>query len=348
MSHHKKNRNLDETPAYTGQFQTKTHIQVLKYSQHSCSEILPQTIDEIPALLDDDSVTWIRVFGMTDAAQIIRLIKHFGLSELDAKDILTTQHIMSIEEYDHNLFAVMPVIDRENGELQTEQLALIVGTHYLITIQESDKLLFETICCAIRSDEYQKFNHHQADFLAASIINEVISRYSDEVVQLENTLEDFEDKLLDIQQLHKDLNPLIQAKRREMIALRKLLIPFKDQLAKLLRVDQELIHSREIPYFKDIYDQLLYTLQSLESCREILSSLVDLYLNNNDVKMNLEMKQLTVVATIFIPLTFLVGVWGMNFKYMPELEWRYAYPISWGIMLLIGLLVWWYLKRKEN
>jgi magnesium transporter len=181
----------------------------------------------------------------------------------------------------------------------------------------------------------------------ASIINEVVSFYGDEVMQLEDNLEDLEDQLLDIKQIHSDLITEIQEKRREMIHLRKLLFPFKEQLSKLLRVDPGLIQKQEVPYFKDIYDQLLYILQNLESCREILSSLVDLYLNNNDVKMNVVMKQLTLVATIFIPLTFLVGVWGMNFKFMPELDWRYGYLFAWVLMVGIGAFVWWYLKKKE-
>jgi magnesium transporter len=319
----------------------------MNYSLNGFSEKQTNNIQEIQSLINDNCVSWIRVFGMTNAELIINLVKSVGLNELDARDILTTQHIMTIEEYDKKIFVVMPVTYMIDGHKITEQVALITGKNYLISIQESNHPLFESICTSIKNNQYLKFNNRKSDFLMASIINEVITYYADEVVQLEDDLEDLEDQLLDIKQIHADLITNIQEKRREMIHLRKLLFPFKDQLSKLLRVDPGLINSQEIPYFKDIYDQLLYIFQNLESCREILSSLVDLYLNNNDVKMNVVMKQLTLVATIFIPLTFLVGVWGMNFKFMPELDWRYGYLFAWGLMAGIGLFVWFYLKRKK-
>jgi magnesium transporter len=334
-------------PVYTGQFQTQTHIRVLNYSQHDFIEKEMSEIAEIQSIINENCVTWIRVSGMTNAGLIIDLIKSVGLNELDARDILTTQHIMSIEEYDKNIFIVMPVTYTAGEQKITEQVALITGKNYLISIQESEHPLFESICGEIKNDKYLKFNNRKSDFLMASILNEVVTYYGDEVVQLEDNLEDLEDQLLDIRQIHKDLITEIQEKRREMIHLRKLLFPFKEQFSKLLRVDPGLIQKQEVPYFKDIYDQLLYILQNLESCREILSSLVDLYLSNNDVKMNVVMKQLTLVATIFIPLTFLVGVWGMNFKFMPELDWRYGYLFAWVLMVGIGGFVWWYLKRKE-
>ncbi len=179
------------------------------------------------------------------------------------------------------------------------------------------------------------------------MINEIINNYGDEVVRLEVDLEELEDQLLNINQMQDTLIGCIQEKRREMINLRKSLFPFKGELAKLLRVDSELINSQGNPYFKEIYDQLLYILQNLESCREILSSLIDLYLNNNDLKMNIVMKQLTVVATIFIPLTFLAGVWGMNFKFMPELEYKHGYLIAWFLMICIGVLIWLFMRRKK-
>ncbi|MDR3268035.1 MAG: magnesium/cobalt transporter CorA [Tannerella sp.] len=347
MSHRKKNSHLNELPAYTGQFETKTRIHYLGYSPDGCFEKQTNNLREIRSLMNEDRVSWVRVFGMNDAGLIIELAKIAGLNVLDAKDILTTQHIMTIEEYEKNIFVILPVLYTVDGQSVVEQVALICGKNYLISIQESDHPLFESIYHAIQNGSYLKFNNRRSDFLMASIFNEVISYYSDEVIRLENNLEDLEDQLLDIKQIHNNLIPEIQEKRRSMIRLRKLLFPFKSEWSKLLRADPGLINEQEIPYFKDIYDQMLYILQNLESCREILSSLVDLYLNNNDVKMNVVMKQLTLVATIFIPLTFLAGVWGMNFKFMPELDLRYGYLCAWLIMIAGGTFVWWYLKRKD-
>ena len=347
MSHSKKNRNLNELPVYTGQLNTKTHIQVIQYSLHDWSEREASDIAEIRSSINPNCVTWIRVYGMTDSNTIIGLIKSFDLSILDAKDILTTQHIMTVEEYDKNIFIVMPVVYSVEGEIKTEQVALIMGKNYVISIQESNHQLFNHFYAEVQNKQSLKLNNRNSDFMLASMINEIINSYGDEVVRLENELEELEDQLLDVRQVQATLINRIQEKRREMINLRKSLFPFKGELTKLLRVDPELINVQEVAYFKDIYDQLLYTLQNLESCREILSSLIDLYLNNNDLKMNIVMKQLTLVATIFIPLTFLVGVWGMNFKFMPELESPYGYLTAWILMIVIGTFIWFYMKRKN-
>lgn len=347
MSNRKKNKYLNELPVYTGEFNTKTRIQCISYSYQNFSDEEVSTPQEALSRIHGDCVTWIRVFGMTDTNLILNLIKEVGLNELDAKDILTTQHIMSIEEYDKNIFMVMPVSYLLGGKRYSEQLAIVMGKNYLITIKESDHPIFDTIYNGIKNNKNQKFSSHNSSFLLASILNEVISFYGDEIVHLEDKLEELEDQLLEINQGKNTMISDIQERRRELIGLRKMLVPFKDQFSKLLRVDPGLVDEKDIPYFKDIYDQLLYILQNIESCREILSSLVDLYLSNNDVKMNRVMKQLTLVATIFIPLTFLVGVWGMNFEYMPELGWEYGYLFAWIIMIVIGVGVWGYLKKKD-
>ncbi len=347
MNSQKKNRHLSELPTYIGQFKTKTHVQVIRYSLHGFSEKKTTDIAEIQSNITSDSITWIRVSGMTDSDKIIELVKSFGLCMLDARRILTAQNIMSVDESDKNLLIIMPVVYYAGGETKTEQVVLIMGKNYVVTIQESNHPFFEQVYLEIKNKKFQKFNNRKPDFILALMLNEIINNYGDEVVRLEDDLEELEDQLLDIKQIQDTLIGDIQEKRRKMISLRKLLFPFKGELAKLQRVDTEFIDNKENPYFKDIYDQLLYILQNLESCREILSSLIDLYLNNNDLKMNVVMKQLTLVATIFIPLTFLVGVWGMNFKFMPELEYRYGYLIAWALMIFIGVFVWLYMKRKK-
>ncbi|MDL2322432.1 magnesium/cobalt transporter CorA [Bacteroidales bacterium OttesenSCG-928-A17] len=343
----RKNKYLNETPVYTGSFNVKTHVQCISYSNDALIEETVETVTAAMSKIRAGHTNWIRVSGMTDTQFIIDLLARVGLDMLDARDVLTTQHIMSVEEYDKNIFIILPVSYVIDGKKYSEQVALILGENYLISIKESDYLLFNNIYTGIKNNKNRKYSNHNAGFLLASVLNEAISAYGDEIVRLEDELEGLEDQLLEISNVRVNLISEIQGKRRELIRLRKTLVPFKDQLSKLLRVERGLIEEKEIPYFKDIYDQLLYILQNIESCREILSSLVDLYLNNNDVKMNRIMKQLTLIATIFIPLTFLVGVWGMNFKFMPELDWKYGYLFAWIIMALIGGFVWWYLKRKD-
>ncbi len=341
-----KKRHLSSKITYTGTGKTPTNIQLIQYGESGHTEEKITGWEGILSRINDQTVSWIRVSGLNDPDLIINLVKGFGLTIMDAKDILDIQQIITVEEYDNNVFVSLPAqYNNDEGEDITEHIALILGNNYVVSFQENDNLLFEGVIASIK-ENIHRINNKKADFLFANLLNVVIDNYSDCVSILEEDLENLEDKLLDINNLEKNLIGSIQEKRREMIRLRKLLLPFKGEFAKLLRVDTALIGEMEIPYYKDIYDQLLYILQNIESCREIMSSLVDLYLNNNDVQMNEVMKRLTVVSTIFIPLTFLVGVWGMNFDIMPELDWRYGYLFSWAVMIIIALYLIWFMKKK--
>ena len=160
-------------------------------------------------------------------------------------------------------------------------------------------------------------------------------------------LEDIEETLLDIKNDQGNMGQLIQQRRKEYMIIRKNSQPLKEQFAKLLRTENGIIAPDALPIYNDLSDQLQFIIQTTESCREIISSLVDLYISNNDLRMNAIMKRLTVVSTIFIPLTFLAGIWGMNFKSMPELDWRYGYGIAWSLMLLTAVLTWLYMRKKD-
>ncbi len=347
MSRPKKQNQLNSPLVYTGHYKTPLQIHYVSYFEDNIKEKELHSIVEIlPILNTDQGIKWISIYGMSDSKDILELMKGIGVSMLDAKDILTTQDAVSVEEYHDHVVIVVPVVRRKGKELVSEQVSLVMGHDFVLTIQESDAKLFNNVHQAITHSGSLRLISRKTGFLLASILGEIINYYAEDVAQLEDDLEELEDQLLEVN-IPKDLITTIQEKRRELIRLRKLLIPFKDKLSKLLHVNEDLITDAEIPYLKDVYDHLLFVLQSTESCREILSSLLDLYLNSNDVKMNQIMKQLTLVATIFIPLTFIVGVWGMNFKVMPELDWRYGYLYAWILMIVIGGVVWWYMKKKK-
>ena len=165
--------------------------------------------------------------------------------------------------------------------------------------------------------------------------------------KVEEMLEDIEETLLDIKNDQGNMGLLIQQRRKEYMVIRKNSQPLKEQFAKLLRTENGIISSDILPIYNDLSDQLQFIIQTTESCREIISSLVDLYISNNDLRMNAIMKRLTIVSTIFIPLTFLAGIWGMNFKMMPELDWQYGYGIAWSLMLLTAILTWLYMRKKD-
>ncbi|MDO4179801.1 MAG: CorA family divalent cation transporter, partial [Bacteroidales bacterium] len=179
------------------------------------------------------------------------------------------------------------------------------------------------------------------------ILNSVMARFSSIISDFEDGLEDLEANLLSSDS--KDVPGIgsIQQYRRNFRLLRKCIMPFKEEISKLLHADNVLLHKANRPFFNDVNDHLQFVLQTLEGCRDMISALADLYLSNNDQRMNSIMKQLTVVSTIFIPLTFLAGIWGMNFRWMPELDWKYGYLFAWVLMLLLVVAIYFYFKRKK-
>ncbi|GBU06904.1 magnesium transport protein CorA [Bacteroidales bacterium] len=347
MASKTKNRHLLSEVHYTGENDVETNLCLIKYDAHSFCEQQSKNAQEVLNHLDSDKINWVRVAGMSEPNMIVDFIQKMGLNSIDAKDVVTIQHIVTIEEYDKNIFIVLPALYfNEDKVLTAEHISFILGENYVFSFKETSYPLFKKVYELIKGD-LLKIKTKKADFLLACLLSEVIHNFSDVVSHLEDNLDSLEDLLLDTSKVSDNLIGRIQENRRMMIRVRKLILPFKDQFAKLLRVDKNLIGESECPFYKDLSDQLLYVLQSLESCREIMTSLIDLYINNNDVRMNAIMQRLTVVATIFIPLTFLAGVWGMNFEGMPELEIPYAYYFAWGLFVVIGFLLSWYLKRKK-
>ena len=184
------------------------------------------------------------------------------------------------------------------------------------------------------------------DFLLSVLLNSITANYATLISKLDGDLDDLETGLLSTTDC-RDTGGQIQELRHRYLQLKQAALPLRDQYAKLLHSDSALLHKNVRPFFNDVNDHLQYVVQQIDLCRETLSSLVDLYISNNDLRMNAIMKRLTIVSTIFIPLTFLVGVWGMNFRRMPELEWEYGYPAAWAAMLLIGAVVYLIFRKKE-
>lgn len=342
------NRHLSEQYAYSGENSTATRIQLTQYNP-SLLETKEVKVTSAPfgKLISNTAINWFQVSGLADAASITRIVKEFGLHNLDAKDILTPQHVVKIEEFDNHLLIITnSCMFGTNQELKTEHISLLVTNNVVISFTESNNDLFDGCMKAL---QYNTLNikGRNVDVLLAFLMNAIIANLVESASCLEEMLEDMEETLLDINTDQQYMGQFIQQKRKDYMIIKKNGIPLKDQFVKLLRSESGLIHRDTSPIYGDLYDQLLYVSQTTESCREIISSLVDLYLSNNDLRMNAIMKRLTVVSTIFIPLTFLVGVWGMNFKLMPELDWQYGYILAWFIFLLTALVTWFFMKRKN-
>ncbi|MDH6305559.1 magnesium transporter [Parabacteroides sp. PF5-5] len=349
MGHrHTSNHHLSDKYYYVGKHQTATEIRLTQYNEETLSaHEIRKTDVSFDKLADSKHVNWFQISGLTDSDLITRIVKGFGLHNLDVKDILTPQHVIKIEEYQERLLIILnSTYYNENLELHSEHISIIVTGQTVITFTESSNPVFERVEQALKSNMLN-IRKKGSGMLLAFLLNTIVSNLVESAAKAEELLEEIEDTLLDISNNQENVGPQIQERRRDYMTIRKNSQPLKEQFPKLLRLESGIISPDMYPIYNDLSDQIQFVNQTMESCREISSSLVDLYISNNDLRMNAIMKRLTVVATIFIPLTFMAGVWGMNFNGMPELSWKYGYLFSWAIMILIGLFTWLFLKKKK-
>lgn len=346
-----KNNLLSEKLIYTGDSQTPTHLHLCTYDAEKVQEISATDFQQIIPALNNERINWLQVHGMENTEAIREICTHFEIDFLTLQDILNANHPTKIEEHDKYIVLIAKIFHanekggNELDELEQQQVCMILGANYVLTFLENETDFFDDIAAALRNDVL-KIRGRQTDYLFSVLLNSVIGNYITIVSSIDDALEDLEEELLIITD-GKDIGVQIQSLRRQYMLIKRSVLPLKEQYVKLMRAEDQLIHKVNRAFFNDVNDHLQFVLQTIEICRETLSSLVDLYISNNDLRMNDIMKRLTVVSTIFIPLTFLVGVWGMNFKLMPELDWRYGYLFAWLIMTGVGVVVYWFFRKKK-
>ena len=319
---HISNRHLADRYFYAGEHDTVTRISLTQYNADILHTREIKTNEtSFKKFVDENSINWFQVSGLTDSEAVTRIVNEFGMHNLDAKDILTPQHVVKIEEYDkHMLIVLNSSYYDTNMEINSEHISILITGNVVISFTESNNPVFENAYKAIESNMLN-IRQKNSGLLLAFLLNTIIANLVESASKVEEMLED--------------------------MVIRKNSQPLKEQFAKLLRTENGIISPDIRPIYNDLSDQLQFIIQTTESCREIISSLVDLYISNNDLRMNAIMKRLTIVSTIFIPLTFLAGIWGMNFKMMPELDWQYGYGIAWSLMLLTAISTWLYMRKKD-
>lgn len=347
VQNRKKRRNnlLYEGLVYNGSYTQKPVIHQLVFDEQACNRKVFESARQLGPI--EDKVQWIHVSGLSDTSIIETVGQPFGLSLPILQDILNARHIAKVEESEGVLFALLDAYSYgEDGTLNRQHHAFVLGKNWVLSFDEGDGKRFEPVEKALL-DGVGQVRKHGADFLFNLLISMVLDSFYEVIEQQQSALLDLEDALMEFGRSQLVSSASIQQHRRDYARLTKAITPFMEGFGESLMIDSALIHDSSMLYFRDTYDHLRQVKIMLESNREVIASLVDIYLSNNDVRLNRSMNQLTVVATIFIPLTFLVGVWGMNFKYMPELGWKYGYPIAWGVMVAIGFgLYFWFRRRK--
>lgn len=342
-----RNNLLTEQLNYTGENKIPTRIDLYSYNKESIScnrDIKPSALKEIT---ESNVVSWIQVTGLQDTDIIKEVFQQFNIDFLTRQDILNPDHLPKIEEHEaYNVIILKRLYKSKSNDYESMHLCIIQGKSYLITFTEKESDVFKDIISALHNNTL-KIRHKQSDYLLSVIINEVISNYMSVITQMEDELEDMEESLI-IPNNALSLNiENIQQFRKNYRVIKKSIFPLKEHFNKLFHTDNELFNESQRPFFNDVNDHLLFVLQTMESCRDLITAIADLYLSRNEQRLNDIMKQLTIVSTIFIPLTFLAGIWGMNFEWMPELYWKHGYIMAWGVMLAIGISLFFFFKQKK-
>jgi magnesium transporter len=324
----------------------KATISIINYDREQLVEKKLPTIEETYKHKDSPPVTWINIDGLHDLNIIEKIGTHFEIHPLTLADIVNTGHRPKAEDYDSYLFLVIKMLsyDEATNHISSEQISLILGKHYLLSFQEVEGDVFEAVRERIRRSK-GRIRNSGCDYLAYALTDAVVDHYFLVLEKLEEKIEDLEDDLL------SDPSPAtlrsVHNLKREMIFLRKQVWPLREVINSLVKDQSHLIEETTTLFLRDVYDHTIQIIDTIESLRDILSGLQDLYLSTISNRMNEVMKVLTIIATIFIPLSFIAGVYGMNFKYMPELEWPWAYPVLWGVLVAIGLVMLAWFRHKK-
>lgn len=325
----------------------KVVIRAWIYNSEKLIEKELQTIEECQALKDQPEMNlWINVDGLDRVDIIEKLGSYFGVHPLTLEDVLNTGQRPKMEDYDSYIYAVlkMVIFDEDKDEIVIDQVSIIFGPNYILSFQEREGDVFDPIRDRLKNPA-SRLRKNGVDLLAYSLIDAVVDNYFLILEHFGEEIEILEEEL--IKSPMPETLKTIQKYKRDMITFRRSIWPLRELISNLQRTESGLIKDITQIYLRDLYDHTVQVIDSIEAFRDILSSMVDVYLSSLSNRMNDIMKVLTIIATIFIPLTFIAGVYGMNFDYMPELEWRWGYPAVMLGMALLGISMFLYFKKKR-
>ncbi|MDT8317523.1 MAG: magnesium/cobalt transporter CorA [bacterium] len=330
----------------------KTGFTLIRYDAEKFSMEKIDSLEECLRLKGSEGVTWINVDGLHETDVIEKLGERFGIHLLIVEDILNTQQRSKADIFDDYIYVAIKMHSSvaETMEISVEQLSLVLGADFVLTFQEQPGDIFDALRKRIEGGK-GKVRRMGADYLAYCLIDAVVDNYFKILESVGEEIEDIEEELLEnpspetVQHIH-----II---KREMILLRKSVWPLRDLIGLLNREETDLIKEGTEIYLRDVYDHTVQVIDTVETYRDMIAGMLDIYLSSVSYRMNEIMKVLTIFAAIFIPLTFIVGLYGMNFDpdsgpfNMPELRWRYGYPAVLAFMALIVVGMGFYFKRKK-
>ena len=324
----------------------KVRISLIDYSVGKFEEKEINNVEECFSFKRKPSITWINVDGLHEVDVIEKLGKCFEIHPLVLEDILNTDQRPKIEDFDNYIFFILKMlyINEKTKEIHSEQVSLILGKNFVISFQESKGDVFDTVRERIRKGK-GRIRKMGSDYLVYSLIDAVVDNYFSILEKIGDDVEGMENDV--VTSPDPELLQKIYNLKREMIYLRKSVWPLREVINGLLREESKLIKNSTQIFLRDLYDHTIQTIDTIETFRDMISGMLDIYMSSVSNKMNEIMKVLTIFAAIFIPLTFIAGIYGMNFQYMPELSIQWAYPAVWIIIIIVTATLLAYFKHRK-
>ncbi|WBL23717.1 magnesium/cobalt transporter CorA [Zunongwangia sp. HRR-M8] len=346
----KSSKALNQIPGtvtYVGNKEhTETLLDVIDYNADHFERFKSKNPQDALNFVDESKITWINIDGLNNTEEIEKLGKYYELHPLILEDIANTNQRPKIDEYQDYLFIVAKMLYyNADGTLEIEHISLVVGKDYVLTFQEAGGDVFDGVRERIEQKK-GRIRNRKADYLIFALLDAIIDNYFIVIEDISEKIEGFEDQIF-LNDQDEDLVREIQELKRAIVRIRRAVFPLREVLGRLEKIEHPIIEVKTGNYLRDLVDHIIQISENIEIYREMIWSLMDMYMTTISNKMNEVMKVLTIMASIFIPLTFIAGIYGMNFEYMPELKWKYSYFVLWGVMIVVFFLMLYYFKRKK-
>ena len=335
------------TPLFVGEVQPDIfRVSVIDYDEANLLEMEEVTLEECVSYKESKRVTWINVCGVGRVKEIESLCKSYGIHPLVIEDIVDTEHRPKIDYYDDYIYIVMKVLtyDDEKESINIEQISIVLGKNFVLTFQENASNIFSPIQKRIATKKGQ-IRKMEEDYLTYALMDAIVDHYFEIAEKFSEQIEEIEESLL-----FNPNNTLLQDiffLKREIIFFRKTIWPLREVVSRLKNDPSTLVKKTTRFYLRDLYDHIVHVMDTIETLRDMNNGMLEIYHSSLSNRMNEIMKFLTVMGSIFIPLTFIVGVYGMNFEFMPELKWKWGYFAAWGLMVSVGSGLLLYFKKKN-
>ncbi|GKS65497.1 magnesium and cobalt transport protein CorA [Nitrospira sp.] len=318
------------TLVHIGEKRTETvTVTRFNYSASHCEEHLIRDVNEL-RLPADETVTWVDVGGVHKADVLEAFGKHFSLHPLLLEDITNTDQRPKLDDYETYFFVVMKVLTAsDRGDILVEQISFVLGRNYVLSFQENGTDVFESVRGRLRAGK-GRLRHNGADYLVYALIDTVVDQYFEVLEMLGERIESLQERVMadPRPETLKDIHAL----KRQLLFVRRAVWPLREAINNLSRSECPFLHEPTKVFFRDVYDHVVQIVDTIETLREMVSASLDIYLSSVSYRLNSVMRVLTVITTIFMPLSFIAGIYGMNFEHMPELKWAWGYPMALGIM----------------